>query len=107
MYALIFYVPQTHAEQVKKALFAKGAGRYNNYDSCCWQVPGQGQFRPLKGSAPFLGKQGTIEHVTEYKVEMICDDAVVGDVLEELIKVHPYQEPAYAVWKVQTYGDTK
>ena len=47
MYKLAFYVPQENLEAVKQALFATGAGRIGDYDSCCWQVKGVGQFRPL------------------------------------------------------------
>ncbi|MEH6542063.1 MAG: hypothetical protein V7748_18580, partial [Halopseudomonas sp.] len=53
MYKLCFFVPASHVEQVKQAVFAAGAGRLGNYDSCSWQVLGQGQFRPLSGSEPY------------------------------------------------------
>ena len=32
MFQLIFYVPATHLEKVKDALFNAGAGKYKNYD---------------------------------------------------------------------------
>ena len=105
MYSLIFYVPETHLEKVKKTLFKKGAGRYKKYDSCAWQVKGEGQFRPLEGSKPFLGREGIIEKVDEYKVEMICQDSDILNILKELIKVHPYEEPAYLVSEIKTVDD--
>ncbi len=107
LYALAFYVPESHCEEVKKALFDKGAGRYDKYDSCAWQVKGEGQYRPLEGSDPFLGTQDTIERTSEYKVEMICDESVVEDVLEELVRVHPYEEVAYSVLEAKTLQDFK
>jgi hypothetical protein len=105
MYLLTFYVPETHCESVKTALFKKGAGRYEKYDCCAWQVQGEGQYRPMEGSKPFLGQEGTVEKVSEFKVEMICDDSIIVDVLEELIKVHPYEEPAYTVCETKTIDD--
>lgn len=68
------YVPETHAGIVKDAMFAAGAGAVGNYDCCCFQVCGRGQFRPLVGSDPFIGAQGRVEHVTEWKLEMICPE---------------------------------
>ena len=65
MYKLIVFIPETHTEQVKTALFAAGAGRQGDYDCCAWQTLGQGQFRPLDGSKPFIGQQGDIETVAE------------------------------------------
>ena len=105
MYSIIFYVPEKHLETVKMALFKKGAGRYEKYDCCAWQVKGEGQYRPLEGSKPFLGQEGNIEKVDEYKVEMICKDSDIEDVLEEFIKVHPYEEPAYIVNEIKTIDD--
>ncbi|MFW5443477.1 MAG: NGG1p interacting factor NIF3 [Methylococcaceae bacterium] len=100
MYKLCFYIPETHVEQVKQALFDKGAGKIGLYDHCSWQVLGIGQFRPLEGSDPFLGTQHNIETVAEYKVEMVCEDGVVADVVKELIHTHPYQEPAYEIYQI-------
>jgi len=97
MYKLGFYVPASHLEQVKTALFAAGAGRIGNYDSCCWQTPGQGQFRALEGSQPFLGRQGKVETVEEYRVELVVDDTLLADVITALRTAHPYEEPAYDV----------
>ena len=105
MYKLSFYVPASHLEPVKNALFAKGAGRYKGYDHCCWQVLGEGQFRPLAGSRPYSGKAGCLEKVDEYKVEMVCPDTAIKDVVQTLLKVHPYEQPAYAVYKILTVED--
>ena len=58
MFKLCFYVPDSHLDAVKQAIFAVGGGRIGLYDSCCWQVQGLGQFRPLPGSQPHLGEQG-------------------------------------------------
>ena len=102
MHKLVFFVPESHLETVKQAVFATGAGRIGDYDSCCWQVLGQGQFRPLAGSAPFLGQQGQVETVEEYRVEMVCDDRLISDAVKALLEAHPYEEPAYDVWELAT-----
>ena len=102
MYKLCFYVPATHLEAVKAAVFATGAGRIGDYDSCCWQVLGQGQFRPLAGSDPFLGRQGEVEQVEEYRVEMVCEPAVVGAAVAAMKQAHPYEEPAWDVVELVT-----
>lgn len=97
MYKLGIYVPQSHLQQVKTALFEAGAGRIGNYDSCCWETLGLGQFRPLQGSNPYAGQQGKVESVEEYRVEMVCEDHLVADVLKALRRAHPYEEPAFDV----------
>jgi hypothetical protein len=98
MYKLCFYVPEAHREVVKQAVFDAGAGRMGDYDSCCWQVLGTGQFRPLKGADPHIGTIGALEHVDEYRVETLCSGDVVREVIKALRAAHPYEEPAFDVW---------
>lgn len=102
MVALQVYVPESHLESVKAALFAAGAGRIGNYDSCCWQTKGTGQFRPLENSNPFLGKQGAVERVDEWKIELVCEESLLPKVLEALKAAHPYETPAYLVLRSET-----
>lgn len=97
MYKLCFYVPESHLEEVKLAVFNAGAGRVGDYDNCCWQVLGQGQFRPLIGSRPFLGRHGTVETVAEYRVEMVCEAQYLRAAAAALVGTHPYEEPAWEV----------
>jgi len=103
MYKLCFYVPEEHLEEVKNALFEKGAGRVGQYDHCCWQVLGEGQFRPLEGASPYVGSEGEIHRLPEYKVEMVVDDGSIADVVEELKRVHPYEEVAYEVYELASF----
>ncbi|MDP5208325.1 YqfO family protein [Microbulbifer sp. 2205BS26-8] len=98
MYKLCLYIPETHLAVVKQALFTAGAGRMGDYDHCCWQVLGSGQFRPQPGSRPFLGESGQVEEVAEYRVEMVCAETCVDAVLAALYEAHPYEEPAFDLW---------
>ncbi len=103
MYKLCFFVPPSHVEQVKLAVFAAGAGRIGAYDSCSWQVLGQGQFRPLDGSQPFIGQTGEIEQVPEWKVELVVADDLIAEAVVALKQSHPYETPAYEVWKLADF----
>lgn len=96
MWKLTVFIPAEHLENVKEALFEAGAGATaHGYDRCCWQILGQGQFRPLEGSHPFIGSQGTSETVAEYRVEMLCGEERKSAVTEALLAAHPYEQPAY------------
>jgi hypothetical protein len=101
MLLLAVYVPETHLEKVKQALFESGAGKIGNYDSCCFQIKGEGEFRPCSGSSPFLGAVGETEKVTEYKVEMVLEEGLADSVVSALRKAHPYEEPAFHLVKVE------
>jgi structural hemagglutinin/hemolysin toxin protein RtxA len=103
MYKICFYVPKTHLEQVKTAMFASGAGKIGNYACCAWQVLGEGQFLPLEGSHAFIGEKGTISLTPEYKVEMVCADEYIKNVIAAMKKNHPYEEIAYQIFKLEDF----
>jgi len=97
MYQITFFTPDSHCELVKNAMFDAGAGRYEHYEHCSWQILGEGQFKPLKGSKPFLGRQNDLETVAEYRVEMICEQACLSQVIRAMRDAHPYEQPAYFI----------
>jgi len=101
MFKISVFIPESHLEPVKTAMFAAGAGRIGDYDSCSWQCLGSGQFRPLNGASPYIGQQGTLETVQEYKVEMVCADELIKAAIAAMKQAHPYEEPAYDVWRLE------
>lgn len=100
-YKLCFYVPDTHVETVKSAVFQAGAGHMGDYDCCSFELLGRGQFRPLDGSSPYLGAQNQLETVAEYRVETVCRQAVLQTAVRALRDAHPYEEPAIDLWKLE------
>lgn len=101
MYKICFYVPTSHAEKVKEAMFASGAGKIGDYSCCAWQVLGQGQFMPLANSHAFIGEKNKLEKIDEYKIEMVCDEKYIRDCIAALKNAHPYEEPAYHVLRME------
>lgn len=101
MYKICFYVPTTHIEEVKQAMFAQGAGKIGKYNCCAWQILGEGQFMPLAGSQAYIGEEGKLEKLEEYKVEMVCDNEIIANVITALKKAHPYEEPAYQIIRLE------
>ena len=105
MHKLVFFVPESHKESVKEALFAQGAGTKGSYGSCCWESEGTGQFTPLEGSDPFFGKTGILEKVREFRVEMLVSEDLIPGCIEALEQTHPYETPAYEFYRVTLPGD--
>ena len=95
----------TESHKVISSVFATGAGRIGEYDSCCWQVVGQGQFRPLAGANPAIGEKHELTYVDELKIEMVCEEQSIKPAVLAMKSAHPYEEPAYQVWPVMTIED--
>ncbi len=53
---LVTFCPKEFAEKVRNAMFSAGAGHIGNYDSCSFNLTGDGTFRALEGTNPFVGK---------------------------------------------------
>jgi hypothetical protein len=95
MIQVIVFVPETHKEKVKEAMFAAGGGKIGFYDHCSFEHSGLGQFRPLPGSKPFAGHLNEVEKVTEFRLEMSCEDHLFESVVAAMKSAHPYETPAY------------
>lgn len=100
MYKLTVFIPEEALDEVKSALFEAGAGTIGDYEQCCWEVQGVGQFMPLAGSTPHIGSHDNLEIISEWRVEMVVAEAVMNNVIKALKRAHPYETPAYDVIKV-------
>ncbi len=100
-YQIFVYVDRAHAEAVKEAMFAAGAGRIGAYSGCAWQCEGSGQFRPGAAARPFIGAPGGDERVAELRIEMLCAADCLAAVVAALRAAHPYEEPAFGVLRLE------
>jgi len=98
-----FYVPEAQLGGVKQAMFDAGAGKVGYYDCCAWQILGEGQYKPDEGSNPFKGEQGNLETLNEYKVEMVCAEEFIEEVVRAMKCSHPYEKVAYSVIRIEVF----
>ena len=84
---LYTYVPAQHADELKNALFAAGAGNIGLYEECSFSTTGNGSFKPKPGSNPVIGQAGgEREHVAEVKIELIFPAYLQGKLVAALKK---------------------
>ena len=92
---LVTFVPHSHAELVRNTLFNVGAGNIGNYDSCSYNVSGEGTCKAGENTNPFTGEIGELHTEPEVRIEIILPIYKQSEVKRALIAVHPYEEPAY------------
>lgn len=102
MYKIIVYIPESHLEAVKTAMFTAGAGQYPGdcYDHCSWQVLGEGQFRPIHDANPTIGQIGEITRVPEWRVEMVAPREKIQAIMAACKQAHPYEVVAYDIYQL-------
>ncbi|WP_226036924.1 Nif3-like dinuclear metal center hexameric protein [Aquibacillus saliphilus] len=105
LYKLAVFVPKEHASQLKEALGDADAGHIGNYSHCMFKTIGEGSFKPLEGTNPFLGKQDEIEKVEEEKIETIINQSEIQKMLEVIRVTHPYEEVAYDLIPLANKGE--
>lgn len=94
---LYTYVPTSHFEKVRDALFVAGAGNIGNYSECSFSVDGQGTFKANSEAKPFVGEIGQRHTESEKKLEVIFPSHLELQVLKSLRSAHPYEEIAYEI----------
>ncbi|HCC85934.1 MAG TPA: Nif3-like dinuclear metal center hexameric protein [Porphyromonadaceae bacterium] len=100
LFKFVTTVPVHHAESVRNALFNAGAGHIGNYDSCSYNLTGEGTFRPGAGTNPFVGEAEKLHFEPEVRIETVVPVMKKEEVLRALLAVHPYEEPVFDFYPI-------
>ena len=92
---LIVYVPMSHLEAVRTALFEAGAGQVGKYSECSFSSTGEGTFKGSLDTKPFVGQPGLRHTEKEARLEVLLPAYLGPIVLQALHAAHPYEEVAY------------
>ncbi len=102
LYKIVVYVPTDYTEKILKVLGDGGAGfTGDRYSHCSFRVTGEGRFKPLDGSNPFIGTPGEVVKVNEDRIETIVDGRILKDLFPALKEAHPYEDMAYDLYPVE------
>lgn len=93
-------VPMHYAESTRNALFNAGAGHIGNYDSCSYNLNGEGTFRAKAEAHPFVGERDELHVESEVRIETVIPFYKKEEILRALIAVHPYEEPVYDFYPI-------
>ena len=102
-YKLVVHSPLTHSKIIRDALGQVGAGKVGNYDFCSFSYTGVGRFRGNEKSNPAIGEPRIIEGVQEESIEIVMNEDTLQLDIQKLKEVHPYEEPAYEVYKLENF----
>ena len=98
---LVTFVPEDSAEILRKALFKAGAGHIGNYSSCSFNAEGSGTFMASDDCHPYCGEVGHLHTEKEIRIETVFPSYLKSSVISSLLSVHPYEEPAFDLYKLE------
>lgn len=101
---LVVFIPAGHEDSILTAISRAGAGQIGSYSHCTFQMPGTGTFMPGAGTDPYIGSQDQLAKVDEVRLETILPATRKNEVLQALIKAHPYEEVAYDLYPLALEG---
>jgi dinuclear metal center YbgI/SA1388 family protein len=91
------YVPKANAAELREALFNAGAGNIGNYESCSFNINGEGTYMGNEDSNPVIGKKGELHTENETAISVTFKKHLESHVLKTLFDAHPYEEVAYEI----------
>ncbi len=94
------FVPEEAVARVMSAMAEAGAGRIGQYTHCSFRTPGTGSFVGLPAAQPYVGATGKLEEVAEYRLEMLCVESWLDNVVAAMREEHPYDEVAYDIYEL-------
>lgn len=104
MFKVITFVPIEDAQKVRQAMGDAGAGVLGNYHHASFSTRGIGRFIPSKGAHPAIGKVGDAQEVEEEKIEVICKEDKLKDVIAAIRGTHPYEQIPLEVYRLEDIG---
>ena len=101
-FKVVTFVPTEAADKVRSAVCHAGAGRIGDYEGCSFSGPGEGTFKGGEATSPTIGKAGRFERVPELRLELPVPADRLAEVVTALRETHPYEEPAFDIYPLQT-----
>ena len=98
---LVVFIPETHLEKFRNAIFFVGAGHIGNYDQTSFNTEGIGTFRGNEDSKPFIGEKGKMSFEKEIRFETVFPTHLQGAVISAVLNNHPYEEVAYDIYPIK------
>jgi dinuclear metal center YbgI/SA1388 family protein len=99
---VVVFVPDADLGKVSDAMFAAGAGVIGQYEQCSFRLAGTGTFFGTDSTNPTVGTKGRREDVSEWRLEVVCPESKLLDVLRGMRSAHSYEEPAFDVYPLKS-----
>ncbi len=94
LFKVIVFAERSNIEKIKQSAFMAGAGHIGNYKECAFYSEGWGCFTGDAHTTPTIGQPLQPTLTPESKLEFICPERVLSQVMQAIRTHHTYEEPA-------------
>lgn len=99
-YKLAVFAPGEAVDALVDAIMESGGGIIGDYAGCTFRTAGVGTFVPAPTARPYAGKIGELNRIEEFRLEAVVSRDRLNGVLSAIKSVHPYEEIAYDVYRL-------
>ncbi len=103
MLKIFVIAPKEYTDQIIDAMANAGAGIIGNYSHNAFITEGLGNWKSEEGANPAIGEVGKMSREPEAKIEMVCPEEKLNEVLTAIRRIHPYEEPAIDIIKLYDF----
>ena len=103
-FKLTVFVPESSLQEVSDAIFNAGGGNIGEYSQCSFRLKGEGTFLGSEKSNPAVGEKNKAEKIEEVRLEVLVNSYDLKNVISAMLKVHPYEKPAYDIYTLSNSG---
>jgi dinuclear metal center YbgI/SA1388 family protein len=93
-FKVVVFAPRESVDAMIDACASAGAGVIGDYRRCAFIQEGVGTFEAGTDANPAIGPSGERSSVDETRIEMVCPEGRIRQVLAACRSAHPYEEPA-------------
>lgn len=104
---LAVFCPVDDADMLRSELAKSGAGAIGDYTGCSFSTSGTGRFTPVDGANPTIGEVGEPTVTAEERIEVVFPESLQAKVIKIMCTAHPYEEPAFDLFKMQQKTDVQ
>ena len=105
-FKIVVFAPKDSVDDLIDAMSKTGAGNIGAYTHCAFITKGQGNWFSTEESNPTVGAKGQMSRETEYKIEMVCPEDKIKDVIKAVKRVHPYEQAAIDIYELHFWEET-
>ncbi|MDQ5913769.1 MAG: hypothetical protein QG623_388 [Patescibacteria group bacterium] len=99
----VVHCPIESGDQIREAIGRAGGGEIGDYSFCSFTIVGNGRSMGNSSAKPVYGEKGVVSSSPEERVEVTVTRDKIKSVIEEVLNVHPYDEPTYDVYPLEDF----
>lgn len=100
-YKVFVFIPKDYLEKIIKLLQKNNVNKLGNYINCMSWCEMHSTWTSLDEAKPYLGEPGKISMEDEYKLEFLCEESKLDEIVKFIKETHPYEEPEIDVFELK------